>query len=276
LADIALGEEPRAASDASAPPVGWKRRAAIAVLLSSAPGMALMFAALGPALPLVAAHFDSQGGAMTAQMIMTTPGMGVVAGGAIGGFTIEYAGVRRTLFAALLVYALAGAAGLYVSDIWGLLAARFLLGVAVAHVSNCCLTLVGAWFDETDRARILGYQAGVAGAVSVTMLLLGGGLAQWGGWRAPFALYLLAVPILILALVSIPRLAAPEIRPSRAGNAQILALWPIYLLVVALFLAYFMTSVQLTFLLAGDGVSSPITRSVVIGLGVLGGGIAGG
>jgi len=51
----------------------WQRRAAIAVLLSSAPGMALMFAAIGPALPLVAAHFGAQGGTMTAQMIMTTP-----------------------------------------------------------------------------------------------------------------------------------------------------------------------------------------------------------
>ncbi len=254
----------------------WRRRAAIAVLLASAPGMALMFAALGPALPLVAKHFDPGGDPMTAQMIMTTPGIGVVAGGAIGGFTIDRLGARLTLFAALLVYALAGSAGLAGPGLWVLLAARFLLGVSVAHISNCCLTLLGGWFDETARAKILGYQAGVAGAVSVTMLLLGGTLAQWGGWRAPFALYLLAVPILVLALLAIPKNAAPRVAAQKTDWPAIMALWPIYLLVGALFLAYFMTSVQLTFLLAGDGVASPVTRSLVIGAGVAAGGLVGG
>jgi len=258
------------------PAQGWKRRAAIAVLLSSAPGMALMFAALGPALPLVAAHFGGQGGTTTAQMIMTMPGIGVVIGGALGGFTIAALGIRRTLFLALTLYALAGSAGLYVGDIWSLLGARFLLGVAVAHISNCCLSLLGAWFDETARAKILGYQAGVAGAVSVTMLLLGGTLAQYGGWRAPFLLYLITVPVLSLALIAIPKHAVPPTVRERTDWAAILPLWPLYLLVIGLMLAYFMTSVQLTFLLASDGVSKPFVRSVVIGSGVAAGGLVGG
>jgi PQQ-dependent dehydrogenase (methanol/ethanol family) len=235
--------------------------------------MALMFAALGPALPLVAGHY---GGAMTAQLVMTMPGIGVVAGGAIGGFTIDRLGIRPTLYLALLVYALAGAAGLAAPALWILLAARFLLGVAVAHVSNCSLTLLGGWFDEASRARILGYQAAVAGAVSVTLLLAGGQLAEAGGWRAPFSLYLLALPVLVLALIAIPKTAAPPATATTTDWPAIGALWPIYLLVGALFLAYFMTSVQLTFLLAGDGVASPITRSIVIGAGVAAGGVFGG
>ena len=258
------------------PAGGWRRSAAIAVLLSSAPGMALMFAALGPALPLVAAHFGGQGGTTMAQMIMTMPGIGVVAGGAVGGFTIAGFGLRHTLFAALLLYALAGAAGLYVGDIYGLLASRFLMGVAVAHISNCCLTLMGAWFDETARAKVLGYQAGVAGAVSVTMLLLGGALAKFGGWRAPFLLYLVALPVLALALIAIPKRVAPPPAPTRTDWPAILPLWPLYLLVIGLMLAYFMTSVQLTFLLNGDGVSDPFVRSLVIGSGVAAGGMVGG
>ena len=270
-----MGEQPdnRQPGSGFAQLAPWQRRAATAVVLASAPGMALMFAALGPALPLVAGHY---GGAMTAQMVMTMPGIGVVAGGAMGGFTIDRLGIRPTLYLALLIYALAGAAGLVAPPLWGLLTARFLLGVAVAHVSNCCLTLLGGWFDETSRARILGYQAGVAGAVSVTLLIAGGKLAEAGGWRAPFALYLLALPILVLALIAIPKTAAPPVAATRTDWPAILALWPIYLLVGALFLAYFMTSVQLTFLLAGDGVASPVTRSLVIGAGVAAGGVFGG
>jgi MFS family permease len=257
------------------PENGWRRVAAIAVLLSAAPGMALMFAAIGPALPLIAAHFGAERGAMQAQMIMTMPGIGVVAGGAVGGFTIARLGVRATLFAALFIYAVAGAAGLYVTGIWGLIAARFLLGVAVAHISNCCLTLLGSWFDGPARARMLGAQAGVAGAVSVTMLVLGGTLAQYGGWRAPFLLYLAALPILALALAAVPRQAAPAQVADRADWPAIFVLWPLYLLVLGLFLAYFMTSVQFSLLLAGDGISNAVTRSIVIGSGVGAGGLAG-
>ncbi|MDB5392619.1 MAG: hypothetical protein JWM91_125 [Rhodospirillales bacterium] len=265
-----------AATGSLLPAAGWRRRAAIAVLLSSAPGMALMFAALGPALPLVAAHFGGQGGTTMAQMIMTMPGIGVVAGGAIGGFTVARLGLRHTLLAGLLIYALAGAAGLYVGDIYALLVSRFLLGVAVVHISSCCLTLMGEWFDEAARAKVLGYQAGVAGAVSVTMLLLGGTLAQLGGWRAPFMLYLMALPVLLLALVAIPKHSTPPMVVTKTDWPAILPLWPLYLLVIGLMLAYFMTSVQLTFLLRGDGVSSPFLRSVIIGSGVAAGGLVGG
>jgi len=242
-------------------------------VLASAPGMALMFAALGPDLPLVAAHY---GGAMTAKAVMTMPGIGVVAGGAVGGFTIDRLGIRLTLYVALVIYALAGAAGLVAPPLWLLLMARFLLGVAVAHVSNCCLTLLGGWFDETLRARILGYQAGVAGVVSFTLLLAGGQLAKAGGWQAPFSLYLLALPILVLALIAIPKTAAPPIESHKTDWSAIFTLWPIYLLVGALFLAYFMTSVQLSFLLEDDGVADPFTRAIVIGVGVAAGGVFGG
>jgi PQQ-dependent dehydrogenase (methanol/ethanol family) len=249
---------------------------AIVVLLSSGPAMALMFSALGPALPMIAAHFPTQGGTTGAQMIMSTPGIGVVAGGLASGFAIERLGVRAVLFAALLLYALAGAAGLVVDDLWALLAARFVLGVTAAHISAAVLTLVGAWFSEAERARILGFQAGVAGVVSVAMLLLGGRLAEFGGWRAPFALYLAALPVLAIALLAIPPAAAPKTQAERTDWPAILQLWLIYLLVLGLFLAYFMTSIQLTFLLAQDGVASAITRSYVIGAGVAAGGLAGG
>ncbi len=254
-------------------PEGWRRRLAIIVLLSSAPGMALMFSALGPALPLVAAHFN---GRTAAQIIMTMAAAGVVFGGAVGGFVISAVGVRPALFGGLLAYALTGMGGLYVDSFTGLLVTRFLLGVSIAHVSNCCLTLLGAWFREEERTRILGYQAAVAGVVSVTMLLVGGRLADYGGWRAPFLIYLIALPVLALALVAIPRAAAPPPVRMKTDWPAIFGLWPIYLLVFGLFLVYFMTSVQFSFLLAEDGIVSSFTRSIVIGAGVGAGGLFGG
>jgi MFS family permease len=259
-------------------PSGWRRPLAIAVLVSGGPLMALMFAALGPVLPNMATHFNGQGGgAFIAQMVMTAPALGVIAGGALSGFVLERTGVRAALIAALAVYAAAGAAGLFLDTVWMLLAARFCVGLAVAHVSTCLVTLVGAWFAGERRARMLGAQGAVAGVVAVCALLASGALAHWAGWRSAFALYLLALPILACAIAAIPAGAAradPAAR--RAGAGGLVSLWPIYLLCVGLFLAYFMTSLQLTFLLAADGVTSPVVRSLVIAGGVLAGSLGGG
>lgn len=256
---------------------GFRRWLAIAVLMSSAPAMALMFGALGPILPMIAAHFNDGGdGAFMAQMVMTTPAIGVILGGLCGGFLIERLGIRPILFGALAAYALAGAAGLYLDSIWALLGARFLVGVAVANLSTAVMLLIGAWFEGVARARLLGYQAACAGVASVTALLVSGALAERLGWRAPFAIYLVAFAVLAVAAVAIPSVPvrAPE-SARRADRGSLLSLWPIYALQMPLFLAYFMTSVQLSFLLAADGVTSAVTRSIVIAVGVLAGAISG-
>ena len=235
--------------------------------------MAMMFAALGPILPLLADHF---GGAFGAQMIMTAPAIGVVVGGLLAGFAVDRFGPRPVLLAGLLGYGLAGSAGLYLSSLPVLLATRFVLGFAMAHASTAIGVIVGGWFAGLSRARFLGYQAGVAGVSALTFLILSGVLAEKIGWRAPFALYALALLVFLWALGAI---RTPDM-PSRAARVTaprgaLVGLWRIYALGMFLFVGYFMTSIQLSFLLAADGVDSPIQRSLVIAGGVLAGGLCG-
>ena len=90
-----------------------RERLLVAVLLSAAPCMALMFVLVAPVLSSLAAHFGhGTTGALIAQMIMTLPGIGVILGGPITGWLVERAGTRRTLFASLIAYTLAGLGGL--------------------------------------------------------------------------------------------------------------------------------------------------------------------
>ena len=265
------GKPAELASSATAP------RLATIVLLSSAPAMALIFGALGSILPLIAAHFQDQGDpAFVAQMVMTMPAVGVLLGGLIGGPIVERLGVRTTLLSALALYAVAGSSGLFLNGLWPLLASRFLMGIAVTSLSTSVMLLVGAWFEGPASARLLGLQQTCGGIASVVALLVSGTLANWAGWRAPFAIYLAALAVLAIAALVIPANAVRPPERSRAGDVKpLLALWPIYALQFPLFLAYFMTSVQFAFLLAADGVSNNLTRAIVIAIGVLAGAGAG-
>lgn len=259
-------------------PAGWRGNASRVVLVGGAPLMALMFAALGPVLPSMAEHFGGRtGGAFAAQMILTMPAIGVILGGLAGGLAVERWGPRPVMIGALIGYGLLGVSGYFIEDLPLLLVSRFLLGFCVAHVATAIGVIVGAWFEGVARARLLGYQSAVAGFFAVSGLLLSGVLAEAGGWRAPFLLYLFAFVVLGFVIGGLPRGVGRTVRAEKRESLRPLAgLWPIYALAMFLFVGYFMTSIQLSFLLAEDGVDSPLVRSMVIATGVLAGGIFGG
>lgn len=259
-------------------PMGWRGGASRAVLVGGAPLMALMFAALGPVLPSMAEHFGGRtGGAFAAQMILTMPAIGVIFGGIAGGFSVERWGPRPVLIGALLCYGIMGVSGYFIESLGLLLASRFMLGFFVAQIGTAIGVVVGSWFEGVARAKLLGYQSAVAGVFAVSGLLMSGLLAESGGWRAPFLLYIFAFFILFLVVGGLPKGVARTVKQGERVSLQpLVGLWPIYALAMFLFVGYFMTSIQLSFLLAEDGVDSPLIRSVVIATGVLAGGIFGG
>ena len=254
------------------------RWAALVVVLSGSPAQTLLFAALGPILPMIAARFGAGGdGAFISQMVMTMPALGIILGGLVSGLVIERCGVRRVLYASLSAYAVLGSAGMYLDNSMSLLASRFLLGIAVAHQSPCVVMLLAERFDETARARLLGYQGAVSGIASFTALVSAGVLAEWAGWRAPFAIYLLALPVLVCAVLVERASPVPRAAPiTGTGRGSILPLWKIYAVVIPLYVAVLMTSIQLSFLLAADGVTSAFSRSWVIAMGSAGSTCSGG
>ncbi|MFJ2992899.1 MFS transporter [Pandoraea sp. NPDC087047] len=246
------------------------------VLASSSPCMALMFTAVGPVLPGLAQHFARGGdGAFAAQLIMTMPGIGIALGGLVTGWAVERLGARALLLGSLLTYALAGFAGFYVDALSVLLFTRLLTGLAAAGCATSTLAIIAQRFEPEQRACILGYQSAAGSAVGLVSLLVAGGVGEAYGWRAPFFLYLLALPVLLVATAVVPavRSQANAQRPPRQTGHNdrhpLLALLPVYLLIVLVFAAVFMNAVQLSFLLAQSGITSPGVQSWVMATSAL-------
>jgi MFS family permease len=241
-----------------------RERLLMAVLLSAAPCMALMFVVVAPVLSGLAAHFGhGTEGAFIAQMIMTLPGIGVILGGPLTGWLVERAGIRRTLFASLIGYTLAGLGGLVIDALWLMLAARLVLGCSAAGIATSTMALLGQRYQGDARARILGYQSAVGAGLALPALLAAGAIGEVAGWRAPFALYLLGGLVLLLALRCVPE-TPPISRERQPSASSVFHLWPIYLLIMLVFAAVFMSAVQLAFLLVANGVTSPAVQSWVL------------
>ncbi len=244
-----------------------RERVGVGVLVSASAFTLLPMSAIAPLLSTIAANLGGGGdGALKAQSIITLFGIGMMVGGPISGWIGDRIGVRRMLLTMLFVYGIAGSAGLYLADLPTLLASRVVLGVAAAGIASASYVMIAARYDDARRGRMLGYQMVVISIVGVVSLLVAGLLARDIGWRAPFAIYLVAFAALGAACLA----TFPE--PARRAKAQLdgatvaalWKLWPLYLMLVPLYIATRMFTLQLSFVLAGDGIASPVTQSRIM------------
>jgi MFS family permease len=247
----------------------WRDNAAVFVMLTGGILNVLALVAIMPAISAIAGHFashaDGEGTVMTllgykfgvqlsTQLMITLLNMGIMVAGPLLGFVAHRVGYMRVLPAALILYSVAGSAGLYVDDPRGLLFSRLIIGLAAASISICCYSLIGERFEGTERSRMLGYQSALVMIFGLLGLEGGGWIADLG-WRVPFAIYLVGIPMALIALVAAqPATQHPSEAKKASGFAGLLPMWPLYLLLIPFNLAAYMTSVHLPFVLAGDGI----------------------
>jgi len=257
--------EPDAVADAPRK-LTVRDRLAMAVMVSGGWWMALIFTAIAPILSTMS---DELGGAKNGywigQLTMTIPDIGIIVGGPIAGLLVERYSARMLLFASFALYAVAGAAGMIVDDGASMLSTRLLVGLSGAGIATSTTALIGNRFEGTTRVRALGYWSAFGALGGFLSAMIAGWIANWGGgWHAPFSLYGLAAVPLIMALFVLPARSRPVAKAEKVAVPSILHLWPLYAGMIPVYVAVFMTGVQLSFLLGADRISDPVTQSWVI------------
>jgi MFS family permease len=245
---------------------------AIIVMLSGTTFVALVVTAVSPIMQELADYFGKGGhGKEVAYGIAVVPSVGIMIGGPITGWVIERTGSRNFLLTILVIFGLAGSAGLYLNDLSLLIATRFILGVSSAGIVTCTLIMIGEYFEPVMRTRILGYQGAVGATAALLIILASGQLAKFVGWRAPFIMYLIAFLMFIAAAIAIPKRPLAEFRKVKeiAPPGTMIALLPLIAVITALFIGSFMPTIQVSFLLADNGVNDPATKSLVLGASAL-------
>ncbi len=196
-------------------------------------------------------------------LIITTHGLFMALFSPLMGSLIDRNGVRKTFIAALFLYGAAGGAGLLIDSFWVFLTSRACLGIGLAGVFTGINVLILNNYEGIERDKIMGWRGSAQSFGGIIWPLLGGALGSIS-WRLPFAVYMVAIPLGLLAIAAVPEPSVnlqenPE-RQSSQSILQILREKPILLIIYGLIffgsLLLYSIVVFLPQLLEGYGITS--------------------
>ena len=194
------------------------RLSLVSILLSS---MLILMggAAVAPALPMIEANFPGQESLVS--LIITLPSLAVALVGYGVGILADRLGKVKVLLTALAVFTVFGVAGYFMDgSIELMLVCRFVVGIGIAGITSTVTALIAEYYGGVSRVKVLSYQSAAMGIGVLILEFVGGTLAEVS-WNAPFLIYLIGVPILAMAILSLrePRMSEED----RAEIAEIVA-----------------------------------------------------
>jgi len=247
----------------------WRDPRAIALLLAASLKV-MANATISPALPGLEDLFASDpDAALLTRLLVPAPSLAVVVCAPLAGVAVDRFGRRRLLLSGVLLFAIAGCAGLFLPDLTAILASRLVLGVAVALIMTSQTALIGDYFAGDRRTSLMGLETSARNFGGFLCISLAGALATISP-RLPFAIYGLAALLIpfIWTVVSEPRSARPHGGASQ-DDADGHPAWAILLvalaaLQVATNMAFFIMPTQLPFFLDASGYRSAATTGAVL------------
>jgi MFS family permease len=185
----------------------------LGVILSSATLTIMAGSIIAPVLNLMR---DGLGVAPSSVgLIITTHGLFMALFSPVMGSVVDRKGARRPYIVALICYGLAGGSGLLIDSFWLLLVSRACLGVALAGIFTGINVLILNMYDGIERDTVMGWRGSAQSFGGVIWPLIGGALGGLS-WRFPFAVYMLAIPIGLLAIAAVDEQAIQ--RQARSGS----------------------------------------------------------
>lgn len=188
------------------PALPWRSRAFYVVILSSLIGV-MGVSLISPVLPDLRSVFgvsDAQIGlvitAYTLPGIVLTPFAGLLA---------DRFGRRRVVVPLLFTFGLGGTGVAFAETFTQVLALRFLQGVGASALISLSVTLIGDFYEGTQRDAVMGFN-GSSMSTGAALYPLVGGLLAGVRWNAPFLFFGVAVLVGLVALLVLEEPATGE------------------------------------------------------------------
>lgn len=230
-----------------------------------------------PVLSLIENGLDL--GTSSAALVVTTPALFIALSSLFAGTLIDRIGTKKPFILGLVLYGVAGGSGLIVTSYHTLILSRALLGIAVAITMTSITVLIMNLYEGEARNKIIGLR-GSANNFGGVIWPITGGILGGISWRLPFAVYLVAIPLGVLALVTIPEARAGKtasvhqnetVSESLGDNPVIFAIYGLMFLASTLL---YTIMVFLPQVLGTMGISNPVSISLFIAALKLSGGVA--
>ena len=242
----------------------------VALLLASSLTV-MSSATIAAGMPRMAEVFrDTPNAEFLTKLVLTAPALLIVVCAPLAGAFIDRFGRVRFLYACMVLYGFAGASGFVLDDLHAILVGRALLGVAVAGIMTTASTLAGDYFSGERRMRFMATQTIYMSLGGVVFIGAGGLLAEFS-WRLPFLVYLASWVLLVPA---VKYLDEPPHHARRAADGPdepvpYAGLVLAYTLTFFMLVMFYMTPVQIPFLLRDIGIPSSLLAAGAIVLSTL-------
>ncbi|WP_017975403.1 MFS transporter [Actinopolyspora halophila] len=184
-----------------------QRKTALVTLLLASTLAVMAGSILTPVLELIRGDLGVTGTA--AGLIITAHSLVIALSSPLWGWMIDRWGTRVPLAGGLVLYGLAGGAGVLTSSYVALLASRLVFGLGAAAVFTGTTVALLTLFQGAERDRVMGWRATATSLGGVLWPLLGGAVGGLS-WHAPFAIYLVGVPLGLAVLASLPFTSSTE------------------------------------------------------------------
>lgn len=184
-------------------PIVPKRKALFAIL-AAATLTVMAGSIISPVISLMEGNLQGAD-ANNIRFVITTHALFIAIFSPVFGSVIDKVGAKKPFVFGLFLYGIAGASGLFISDIATMLLSRALLGIAVAAIANSLLILILSAYKGEECNKIMGWQASSTSLGGVIWPLLGGVLGLIA-WNLPFGIYLAGIPIGLFAWLTIPNI----------------------------------------------------------------------
>src|SRR5690348_12716823 len=114
---------------------------------------------ISPALPQMAIAFAGiKNAAFIVKMVLTIPALMIAIVSPVTGRLIDRHGRLKILRMALVLYAIAGAGGFFLNNLYYILISRAVLGISVGMSMTIVITLIADYFEGIERQKFVGLQ----------------------------------------------------------------------------------------------------------------------
>lgn len=230
-------------------------------------------ATVAPALPMMNDFFqDYPNAELLTRLVITMPALFIALFAPVAGWLLDNYPKKKLLLLTITLYALAGASGLILTNLYHILISRAVLGIAVSIVMTGATALVGDYMEGQERVEFLGLQGAFMAFGGTIFVSIAGFLAGWS-WRYPFGVYLAAFLILALAAKVLyePQKHSHEMAATNDAAANDQDIRPLqYLIYTTIFLGmvlFYIIPVQSPFLLEQLGAPRGIMTSLGLIIG---------
>jgi MFS family permease len=240
----------------------WKLKLTL-LLVSSLTIMSVI--TISPALPQMAKAFSNiKNAGFLVKLVLTIPALMIAIFSPITGLLIDKYGRLKILWLALVLYAVSGAAGYFLNNLYHILISRAVLGISVGMSMTIVITLIADYFEGLERQKFVGLQIAFMSMGGILFIGLGGILADIG-WRYPFLIYLFSLLVLPLAIMFLdePKVGEKRNQSDQPVNAPKI-IWMLFFNTMFMWIVFFLIPVQIPFYLKTVGVE----RNSLIGAAI--------